>query len=98
MAVSGSQVLREAPGITLLDDSFSEIVSGVEKKRIIFDTLKRSTAFTLSSNVPQLVLFVVFIAPEIPLPLTTVLVLCIDLGTDMFSATALAYDEASVTS
>lgn len=94
MGISGSQVSREAANIILLDDNFSSIVNGVEEGRLIFDNLKKSIAYTLTSNVPQLVPFLVFIVIQIPLPLTTVLVLCIDLGTDIFPAIALAYEQA----
>lgn len=92
MGISGSDVSREAANIILLDDNFCSIVDGVEEGRLIFDNLKKSIAYTLTSNVPQLVPFLVFIILQIPLPLTTVLILCIDLGTDIFPAIALAYE------
>lgn len=93
MGISGSEVSREAADIVLLDDNFSSIVNGVKEGRLIFDNLKKSIAYTLTSNVPQLIPFLAFIALQIPLPLTTVLVLCIDLGTDIFPAIALAYEK-----
>jgi sodium/potassium-transporting ATPase subunit alpha len=77
----------------LLDDNFASIVSGVEEGRLIFDNLKKSISYTLTSNVPQLVPFIVFLLLQIPLPLTTVLILAIDLGTDIFPAISLAYEE-----
>ncbi|CAN8071184.1 unnamed protein product [Agarophyton chilense] len=92
MGISGSDVSREAASIVLLDDNFSSIVQGVEEGRLIFDNLKKSIAYTLTSNVPQLIPFLAFITLRIPLPLTTVLILCIDLGTDIFPAIALAYE------
>ncbi|PXF42701.1 Sodium/potassium-transporting ATPase subunit alpha-4 [Gracilariopsis chorda] len=91
MGVSGSEISREAASIVILDDNFSSIVSGIEKGRLIFDNLKKSIAYTLTSNIPQLIAFLIFITLKIPLPLTTVLILCIDLGTDIFPAIALAY-------
>lgn len=94
MGISGSEVSREAADIVLLDDNFASIVNGVEEGRLIFDNLKKSIAYTLTSNVPQLIPFLAFITFQIPLPLTTVLILCIDLGTDIFPAIALAYEKA----
>lgn len=51
--------------------------------RLIFDNLKKSIAYTLTSNIPEITPFLFFIIANIPLPLGTVTILCIDLGTDM---------------
>lgn len=69
----------------LLDDNFASIVTGVEEGRLIFDNLKKSIAYTLTSNIPEISPFLAFILLDIPLPLGTVTILCIDLGTDMVS-------------
>merc|ERR1719198_2681609 len=76
----------------LLDDNFSSIVNGVEEGRLIFDNLKKSIAYTLSSNIPEILPFIFFILFQVPLPLSTVLILCIDLGTDMIPAISFAYE------
>lgn len=80
----------------LLDDNFASIVTGVEEGRLIFDNLKKSIAYTLTSNIPEISPFLAFILCDIPLPLGTVTILCIDLGTDMVSnpfsiSTSLSY-------
>lgn len=54
--------------------------------RLIFDNLKKSIAYTLTSNIPEITPFLLFIVANIPLPLGTVTILCIDLGTDMVRA------------
>ena len=69
----------------LLDDNFASIVTGVEEGRLIFDNFKKSIAYTLTSNIPEISPFLAFILCDIPLPLGTVTILCIDLGTDMVS-------------
>ncbi|KAG8143488.1 hypothetical protein E2320_000710 [Naja naja] len=51
--------------------------------RLIFDNLKKSIAYTLTSNIPEITPFLLFIMANIPLPLGTITILCIDLGTDM---------------
>ena len=51
--------------------------------RLIFDNLKKSIAYTLTSNIPEITPFLFFILVNIPLPLGTITILCIDLGTDM---------------
>jgi len=89
---SGSDVAKNAADMLLLDDNFSSIVNGVEEGRLIFDNLKKSIAYTLSSNIPEILPFIFFILVQVPLPLSTVLILCIDLGTDMIPAISFAYE------
>lgn len=89
---SGSDVAQNAADMLLLDDDFSSIVNGVLEGRLIFDNLKKSIAYTLSSNIPEISPFIAFIILQVPLPLSTVLILCIDLGTDMVPAISFAYE------
>ncbi len=92
MGIAGSDVAKNAADMILINDNFASIVDGVEEGRLIFDNLKKSIAYTLSSNIPEITPFLLFIILAIPLPLTTVLILCIDLGTDMLPAISLAYE------
>jgi len=89
---SGSDVAKNAADMLLLDDNFSSIVNGVEEGRLIFDNLKKSIAYTLESNIPEITPFIFFIIFQVPLPLSTVLILCIDLGCDMVPAISFAYE------
>ncbi len=94
MGIMGSDVAKEAADMILLDDNFASIVSGVEEGRLIFDNLKKSIAYTLTSNIPEIAPFLAFIIFNIPLPLGTVTILFIDLGTDMIPAISLAHENA----
>ncbi|XP_054419201.1 sodium/potassium-transporting ATPase subunit alpha-4 isoform X2 [Pteronotus mesoamericanus] len=94
MGISGSDISKEAADMILLDDNFASIVTGVEEGRLIFDNLKKSIAYTLTSNIPEITPFLLFIVLSIPLPLGTITILCIDLGTDMVPAISLAYESA----
>merc|ERR1711970_1175256 len=94
MGIAGSDVSKQAADMILLDDNFASIVTGVEEGRLIFDNLKKSIAYTLTSNIPEISPFLLFILADIPLPLGTVTILCIDLGTDMIPAISMAYEEA----
>uniref|UniRef100_A0A665XDB8 Sodium/potassium-transporting ATPase subunit alpha n=1 Tax=Echeneis naucrates TaxID=173247 RepID=A0A665XDB8_ECHNA len=94
MGIAGSDVSKQAADMILLDDNFASIVTGVEEGRLIFDNLKKSIAYTLTSNIPEISPFLLFIIASVPLPLGTVTILCIDLGTDMVPAISLAYEAA----
>ena len=94
MGIAGSDVSKQAADMILLDDNFASIVTGVEEGRLIFDNLKKSIAYTLTSNIPEISPFLLFILADIPLPLGTVTILCIDLGTDMVPAISMAYEQA----
>ncbi|XP_026817453.1 sodium/potassium-transporting ATPase subunit alpha-like isoform X3 [Rhopalosiphum maidis] len=92
MGISGSDVSKEAADMILLDDNFASIVTGIEEGRLVFDNLKKSITYTLSSNVPQLLPFIAFIMLSIPLPIGAIAILCIDLGTDMMPGISLAFE------
>jgi len=68
--------------MVLMDDNFATIVSAVEEGRTIFDNIKKFIAYILTSNIPEILPFIAFVLLDIPLPLTVVLILAIDLGTD----------------
>merc|ERR1719423_512029 len=94
MGIAGSDVSKQAADMILLDDNFASIVTGVEEGRLIFDNLKKSIAYTLTSNIPEISPFLLFILADVPLPLGTVTIRCIDLGTDMVPAISMAYEQA----
>merc|ERR1711877_43623 len=92
MGIAGSDVSKQAADMILLDDNFASIVTGVEEGRIIFDNLKKSIAYTLSSNIPEIAPFLFNQTVYIPLPLTTVMILLVDLGTELAPAISLAHE------
>lgn len=75
-----------------MDDNFASIVRGIEEGRLIFANLKKSIAYTLTSNIPEITPFLCQITLKIPLALTTIMILCVDLGTDMLPAISFAYE------
>jgi len=93
MGICGADVAKDAADMVLMDDKFCSIVEGIRQGRLIFDNLKKSIAYTLTSNIPEITPFLALILLQIPIPLETVMILCIDLGTDMLPAIALAYEE-----
>jgi sodium/potassium-transporting ATPase subunit alpha len=89
MGQSGTDVAKEAADIILLDDNFASIVSAIEEGRAVFENLRKFLTYILSSNVPELVPYLAFMLLGIPLPLTVIQILAVDLGTDMLPALAL---------
>ncbi|KAF8362593.1 catp-4 [Pristionchus pacificus] len=94
MGIAGTDVSKQAADMILLDDDFSSIVTGVEEGRIIFDNLKKSISYVLTSNVPEITPFASYIIFGYPLPMSIVAILMIDLGTDLWPAISLAYEAA----
>lgn len=94
MGIRGTDVAKEASDMIITDDNFATIVSAIEEGRRIFDNIKKSMVYLLSSNLGELL--VVFIASLflLPLPLTAVQLLWINLLTDGFPALALGVDPA----
>ncbi|ETO21357.1 sodium/potassium-transporting ATPase subunit alpha-2, partial [Reticulomyxa filosa] len=92
MGKTGTEVAKDAADMILLDDNFASIVNGIEQGRIIFDNLKKSIAYVLASNIPELVPFLLTQVIGIPLPLTTVMMLMVDLGTDIAPAISMAFE------
>jgi sodium/potassium-transporting ATPase subunit alpha len=89
MGISGTDVAKESADIILLDDNFATIVSAIGEGRAVFDNLRKFLTYILTSNVPELVPYLAFVLFKIPLPLTIIQMLAVDLGTDMLPALAL---------
>jgi magnesium-transporting ATPase (P-type) len=96
MGRSGTDVARETADMVLLDDNFASIVTAVEEGRAVYDNIRRFAAYHFCSNVGELIPFVAWgvSGGAIPLPLTVMQVLAIDLGTDMLPAIALGTERA----
>ena len=92
MGISGTDVSKEASAITLLDDNFASIVAAVEEGRIVFSNIKKYLAYLLSSNVGEILLMAGASLAGLPLPLTAVQLLYVNLATDGLPALALAVD------
>ena len=94
MGIAGSDVSKEAADMILLDDDFGSIEIAIEEGRLIFDNLKKSIAYTLSSKIPELAPFIVYVIGNIPLALGAITILCIDLGTDLIPSISLVYEKS----
>ncbi len=94
MGISGTEVSREAATMVLTNDSFASIVTAVEEGRRIYENLKKFVWFIFSSNIGELCVIFMAILFDFDLPLTAILILCVNLGTDILPAIALGVDPA----
>ena len=92
MGVTGTDVAREAAAMTLTDDNFASIVAAVEEGRGIFGNVRKYLVFLLSSNLGEIGLMAGATLLGLPLPLTAVQILYVNLATDGLPALALAVD------
>ncbi len=91
MGIAGTDVAKEAADMILTNDNFASIVSAVEEGRGVYANIKKFITYIFTSNAPEAWPFIFFALSQarIPLALTVMEVLSIDLGTDMVPALAL---------
>lgn len=94
MGITGSDLAKESADAILMDDNFASIVEGIRLGRLLFDNLKKTVAYTLTHLWPEVVPTLCTLAFGIPLALTSLLILSIDLGTELAPAISLAYEKA----
>jgi magnesium-transporting ATPase (P-type) len=96
MGLSGTDVAREAGDMVLTDDNFATIATAVEAGRRVYGNVRKFIVYIFSHAVPEVVPFLVFALSggSVPLPLTVMQILAIDLGTDTLPALALSREPA----
>jgi P-type Ca2+ transporter type 2C len=92
MGLTGTDVSKEAAAMILIDDNFASIVAAVEEGRGVFDNIKKYLMFLLSCNIGEIGLMVGTSVFGLPLPLSAVQLLYVNLATDGLPALALAVD------
>jgi len=89
MGKRGTDVAKEASDIILLDDNFATIIKAIEEGRAVYDNIKKFITYILTSNIPEILPFIAYVLFPIPLPITVVQILAIDLITDILPAIGL---------
>ena len=93
MGRTSTDVARESADMILLDDNFASIVAAIEEGRTVYGNIRKFLTYILTSNIPEIVPYLAFVLFRIPLPLTIIQILAVDLGTDMLPALALGAEE-----
>jgi magnesium-transporting ATPase (P-type) len=93
MGITGTDVARESADMVLMDDNFASIISAVEEGRAVFENIRKFLTYILTSNIPEIVPYLAFVLFKIPLPLTIIQILAVDLGTDMLPALGLGAEK-----
>lgn len=95
MGIAGTDVAKEAADMILTDDNFASIVHAIEEGRAVYSNIRKFMLYILNSNVPEAVPSAMFLFSRgaIPLPLTIMQILTIDLGTDMMPALGLGTEK-----
>ncbi|MDE2378312.1 cation-transporting P-type ATPase [Bradyrhizobium sp.] len=94
MGLSGTDVAKQASDMILLDDNFSGIVSAIEEGRTVFQNIRKFLTYVLVHNVAELVPFLAFGLFRVPLALTPIQALSIDMATDSLTALGLGIERA----
>jgi len=93
MGVRGNDVAKEAAHMILTDDNFGSIVAAIEEGRAIFDNIKRFAAYVLNSNPQEMYPYILWVLfPGLPLAMTVMGVLAVDVGTDLVPAMGLGIE------
>jgi sodium/potassium-transporting ATPase subunit alpha len=98
MGIAGTDVAKEAADMILLDDNFATIVNAVEEGRAIFENIQKFITYIFAHLTPEAIPYILFVLFRIPLPITVMQILAIDLGTETIPALALGIEppEASI--
>ena len=96
MGRSGTDVAREAATMVLSDDNFASIAVAIEAGRRVYDNVRKFIVYIFAHAMPEAVPFLVFALSggRVPLPLTVLQILAIDLGTETLPALALGREVA----
>ncbi len=94
MGITGTDVSKEASDMVILDDNFASIVAAVEEGRTIYDNVRKFIRYTLTSNAGEIVVMLAAPFVGMPIPLTALQILWVNLVTDGLPGLALGVEPA----
>lgn len=93
MGITGTDVAKSTAEVILTDDNFATIVNAVEEGRIIYSNIKKFVAYLLSCNLGEVLIVLIAILLDVPVPLIPIQLLWLNLVTDSFPALALGVEQ-----
>jgi magnesium-transporting ATPase (P-type) len=93
MGLRGTDVAKESAEMVLVDDNFASIVAAIEEGRAVFDNIKKFITYIFAHLVPEAIPFIFYVIFKIPVPITVMQILAIDLGTETLPALALGVEK-----
>lgn len=97
MGITGTDVAKEAADVILVEDNFGSVVDAIQEGRAVYDNLRKFITYILASNVPEVLPFILTDLLRLPLALTVVQILAIDMGTDLLPSLALGIEKPEPT-
>jgi P-type Ca2+ transporter type 2C len=93
MGLRGTDVAKESAEMILTDDNFASIVSAIEEGRAVFDNIKKFITYIFAHLVPEAIPYIFYVLFKVPVPITVMQILAIDLGTETIPALALGVEK-----
>ncbi len=93
MGLRGTDVAKESAEMVLVDDNFASIVAAIEEGRAVFDNIKKFITYIFAHLVPEAIPFIFYVLFKLPVPITVMQILAIDLGTETLPALALGVEK-----
>ena len=94
MGITGTDVAKEASDMVLTDDNFATIVTAIKEGRTIYENIRKFITYIFAHETAEIIPFILMVVFKIPLPITVMQILAIDLGTDTLPALALGMGPA----
>ncbi|MCM1540784.1 MAG: cation-translocating P-type ATPase [Blautia sp.] len=93
MGMNGTDVARQAADMILTDDNFATIRKAIEEGRGVYENIRKSVIFLLSSNMGEIITMFAAVLCGLASPLKSSHILWINLITDSLPALALGVDK-----
>jgi magnesium-transporting ATPase (P-type) len=93
MGLRGTDVAKESAEMILIDDNFASIVAAIEEGRAVFENIKKFITYIFTHLVPEAVPYVFYVIFKMPVPITVMQILAIDLGSEILPALGLGIEK-----
>ncbi|XP_055344197.1 sodium/potassium-transporting ATPase subunit alpha-2-like [Paramacrobiotus metropolitanus] len=94
MGITGNDVSVESADLVLMDDNFASIINGIEEGRMIFDNIKKTCCYAMTTDIPEAAPVILYLVLNCPLGLYTISMILLNCATDLYPAVSLAYEPA----